>query len=68
MWRSSASRAAAAGVARAANDRLVEAGGALAVFPFCPALAQQNTGDPLRPDTAHREQAEMVARVRSSSG
>jgi hypothetical protein len=54
-------------VARAANDRLVEAGGALAVFPFCPALAQQSTGDPLRADAAHRVQAEMAARIRRSS-
>jgi MoaA/NifB/PqqE/SkfB family radical SAM enzyme len=67
MWRSSEERVAAAGVARAANDRLVEAGGALAVFPFCPALAQQGTGDPLRPDAAHRAQADLAERIRSSS-
>jgi MoaA/NifB/PqqE/SkfB family radical SAM enzyme len=67
MWRRSELRAAAAGVAREANDRLVEAGGALAIFPFCPALAQQHTGDPLRADAAHRAQAEMAERIRSSS-
>ena len=48
----------------AANDRMVEAGGALASFPFCPALALQRTGDPLRPDESHLEQAEAAERVR----
>ena len=40
------------------------AGGALASFPFCPALALQHTGDPLRPDESHVEQAEAAERVR----
>lgn len=64
MWAGSAERLLAAGVARAANDRLVQAGGALASFPFCPALALQHTGDPLRPDATHRAQAEAAERVR----
>jgi AdoMet-dependent heme synthase len=64
MWAGSAERLAAASVARAANDRLVEAGGALASFPFCPALALQRTGDPLQADDTHRAQAEAAARVR----
>jgi MoaA/NifB/PqqE/SkfB family radical SAM enzyme len=64
MWAGSAERLRAAEVALAANDRLVEAGGALASFPFCPALALQHTGDPLRPDGAHRAQAEAAERVR----
>jgi len=64
MWASSGERLLAASVARAANDRLVEKGGALARFPFCPALALQRTGDPLRPDETHREQAEAAERVR----
>jgi len=54
-------------VARAANDRLAEAGGALAAFPYCPALAQQLTGDPLQPDAGHVEQAEAAAQVRLAS-
>ena len=37
---------------------------ALASFPFCPALALQRTGDPLRPDASHLEQAEAAERVR----
>ena len=64
MWAGSAERLFAASVARAANDRLVEAGGALAAFPFCPALALQRTGDPLRPDESHRDQASTAQRVR----
>lgn len=64
MWAGSEERLAAAAVARAANDRMVEAGTALASFPFCPALALQRTGDPLRPDASHLEQAEAAERVR----
>jgi MoaA/NifB/PqqE/SkfB family radical SAM enzyme len=66
LWRASEERQAAADVARAANDRLVEAGGALAVFPFCPALALQRTGDPLEPDPGHRVHAETAARIRDN--
>jgi MoaA/NifB/PqqE/SkfB family radical SAM enzyme len=64
MWAGSTERLHAASVARAANDRLVQAGGALASFPFCPALALQRTGDPLLPDESHRAQAEAAERVR----
>lgn len=64
MWAGSAERLHAASVARAANDALVAAGGPLAAFPFCPALALQRTGDPLRPDEGHREQAAIAERVR----
>jgi MoaA/NifB/PqqE/SkfB family radical SAM enzyme len=64
LWGGSSERQEAASVARAANDRLVQAGGALASFPFCPALALQRTGDPLRPDADHREHAETAARIR----
>jgi MoaA/NifB/PqqE/SkfB family radical SAM enzyme len=64
IWRESEERLSAAAAARAANDRMLEAGGVLAAFPFCPALAQQHTGDPLRPDANHVEQAEAAARAR----
>jgi MoaA/NifB/PqqE/SkfB family radical SAM enzyme len=64
VWRESEERAFAAATSRAANDRIAAAGGALAAFPFCPALAQQNTGDPLEPDAGHIEQAEAAARAR----
>jgi MoaA/NifB/PqqE/SkfB family radical SAM enzyme len=61
MWARSAERAHAAEVARRANDLLVAEGGALATFPYCPALALQETGDPLRPAEAHRERALIAA-------
>ncbi len=64
MWAGSAERLHAAAVARAANDRLVQAGGALASFPFCPALALQRTGDPLVADETHRAHAEAAERIR----
>jgi MoaA/NifB/PqqE/SkfB family radical SAM enzyme len=68
LWPSSETRVEAAAVSRAANDRLVANGGSLASFPFCPALAYQNTGDPLEPDERHREQAEIAQRIRRSTG
>ena len=67
LWKRSGERARAAAVARSSNDRLIEGGGALATFPFCPALAQQGTGDPLLPDATHRARAEMAERIRNST-
>jgi len=64
MWAGSEERLAAATTARAANDHMIEAGPALASFPFCPALALQRTGDPLRPDEGHIERAEIAERIR----
>jgi len=64
MWAGSTERLFAASVARSANDTLVAAGGAVSSFPFCPALALQRTGDPLRPDESHVEQAEIAERIR----
>ncbi len=64
IWAGSAERLEAASVARAANASLIASGGAVAAFPFCPALALQRTGDPLRPDDSHRDQAAIAERVR----
>ena len=64
VWSGSEERLRAAAAARAANDRMAEAAPVLAAFPYCPALAQQLTGDPLQPDAAHVEQAEAAARAR----
>ena len=64
MWAGSAERLFAASVARSANDSLVAAGGALSSFPFCPALALQRTGDPLRVEESHRERATIAERIR----
>ena len=49
-------------------NQLVDSGGAVAAFSFCPALAYQNTGDPLQPDDRHRDEAEMAERIRRSTG
>jgi MoaA/NifB/PqqE/SkfB family radical SAM enzyme len=66
IWPGSPARTEAAAVAEAANERLVEAGGALASFPFCPALALQRTGDALRAGDDHRGQAVIAERIRQS--
>jgi MoaA/NifB/PqqE/SkfB family radical SAM enzyme len=65
LWRSSPVRQEAAATATAANERMRERGGAVASFPFCPALAYQRTGDALTPDPAHVFQAELAARLRA---
>jgi MoaA/NifB/PqqE/SkfB family radical SAM enzyme len=66
IWRS-AERSAAATLAERVNDAILAAGGPLADFPFCPALAAQRTGDPLRPDATHLAQAALAHRIRSES-
>ena len=64
LWQGSRERERVAEVSRAANDHLVRLGGPLATFPFCPALAEQSTGDPLGVSDEHRRQAEAAARAR----
>ena len=66
LWRGSPVREEAAQVARTANDRLMGSSPALARFPFCPALAQQRSGDPLAVDGQHRSEADIAARVRAA--
>ena len=65
MWRDSPARLEAAAVAVAANDSLLDEGGAVSAFPYCPALAMQETGDPLVPDAGFRLRAEIAAEVRA---
>lgn len=67
MWPGSAARVEIAAVARTANDALLAAGGPMARFPFCPALALERTGDPLRPDPIHLTQAAAVDRARRAA-
>lgn len=64
LWHASPARAEAAQIARDVNDRLVERGGAIAEFPFCPAIAYQESGDPFTPDAAFRMRAEVAAELR----
>lgn len=67
LWHASAVRKEAADVARAANDALLAGGGPMAGFPFCPALALERTGDPVRPDAIHLAQADAVDRARRAA-
>jgi MoaA/NifB/PqqE/SkfB family radical SAM enzyme len=64
LWHGSSVREEAAGLARTANEAMLAKGGVLTAFPFCPALAQQRTGDPLVPDEDHEERARIVASLR----
>lgn len=66
LWRGSPVREEAAGLALAANEAMRTAEDSLAAFPFCPALAQQHTGDPLVPDAGHAERARIVAGLRAA--
>jgi MoaA/NifB/PqqE/SkfB family radical SAM enzyme len=67
LWASSPVRVEAAAVAREANDALVRAGGPMARFPFCPALALERTGDALHADPLHLAQAEAAEKARHAA-
>ena len=66
LWHASDVRRDAAAMAVAVNDHFVEKGGPLAEYPFCPALAMQETGDPFVPDEGFRERAEIAAELRAA--
>jgi len=64
MWHDSDVRRDVAAMAVEVNDALLSQGGALATYPFCPALAMQETGDPTVPDASFRIRAEIAAELR----
>ena len=64
FWHSSEVRRDAAAMAVAVNDHLFAEGGPLAEYPFCPALAMQETGDPFVPDEGFRLRARIAAELR----
>jgi MoaA/NifB/PqqE/SkfB family radical SAM enzyme len=64
LWRSSPERREAAAVATRANEVLLEMGGPVSRFPFCPALAMQRTGEATRPDAVVLEHAEAAEEAR----
>lgn len=64
FWHDSAVRLEAAATSVAVNDHLLDAGATLASFPFCPALAIQETGDPLVPDESFELRAAVAAAMR----
>jgi MoaA/NifB/PqqE/SkfB family radical SAM enzyme len=70
LWRGSAVRQQAAGLAIAVSDRLLAMGEPFASMPYCPITAEEQTGDPLRPDVAFVSLAEIVgaARRRAARG
>lgn len=65
LWRDSDARREAALTAITVNDDLLRQGGAIAEFPYCPALAMQETGDPSIPDQAFRTRAGIAAELRA---
>jgi MoaA/NifB/PqqE/SkfB family radical SAM enzyme len=64
LWRESPVRRRAADVAVTANDALLAAGEPLSSHPYCPALAAQESGDPLRPSATHVDLARAAESVR----
>ncbi|HEX8172986.1 MAG TPA: radical SAM protein [Thermoanaerobaculia bacterium] len=64
LWHTSEVRAEAAAMSTAVNDHFVATGGPLAQFPYCPALAMQETGDPLLPDAGFVARATLAAELR----
>lgn len=64
MWRTSPVRHDAAQTAIHANDAMIARGGSAATFPYCPALAYQERGDPLTPDHAFLERAALAQQIR----
>jgi MoaA/NifB/PqqE/SkfB family radical SAM enzyme len=67
MWRESEERERAAAIGVAANTKLREMGGAAARLSFCPALAEQQTGDPLQPDKGFLARAKAVDSLRNGA-
>ncbi len=67
LWPVSAIRRRAAEIAARANERLISMGEPDSSFPFCPALACAETGDPLLPASFHRTLAAIVSEVRKEA-
>jgi MoaA/NifB/PqqE/SkfB family radical SAM enzyme len=65
IWFTSDVRREAAQVSTEVNDHFMKSGGAIAEFPYCPALAMQETGDPLIPDAAFEARATIAAELRA---
>lgn len=68
LWLPSQVRQEAAEVAQKANDMLLQMGGPLSRFPYCPALAHQHTGDPMTPDAGFVSRARIADRVWQTNG
>lgn len=68
MWKGSPARRDAADTATRATAMLLEAGGAVAAAPFCPALAHQLSGDALTVDEPAARRARLAAEARERYG
>lgn len=66
LWHESTVRKEAAAMSVAVNDHFLQQGGAVALYPFCPALAMQETGDPMIPDAGFLVRAEVAAELRAA--
>lgn len=64
LWRTSPVRMRAAEVATEANRRLLQEGGAVAGYPFCPAVAELRHHDPYVVGDEVRHQAELAQALR----
>ena len=67
LWRGSESRRRAADASTSANEMLLKSGGPLASYPYCPALAWADTGDPLVPGAGAVARARVAASVRETT-
>lgn len=67
LWQASPVREEAAEISRRANDKLVELGGAVSQFPYCPALSHLLTGNALVPDEGFISRAITAARLRQAT-
>lgn len=63
LWRTSDVRAEAAALSTAVNDHLASVGGPLSAFPYCPAIAMQQTGDAFVPDDGFAMRAQVAAEL-----
>lgn len=64
LWNHSPVRREALETSRAVNDHLARVGGDRARLAYCPAIAFQQTGDPLEPDPSFLLRAELARRAR----
>jgi MoaA/NifB/PqqE/SkfB family radical SAM enzyme len=64
LWHASPVRREAADVSTAVNNHLTDLGGPISQFPYCPAIAMQETGDPLTPDAGFKLRATIAAELR----
>lgn len=63
LWKTAPVRREAAALSIAVNDTLIDRGGPLSTFSFCPALAFEETGSPFIPDADVERRAALAAQL-----